>query len=165
MSPLGKSRVWENQTPFSADGAPTLSPTPRHWKPPPSRSPVRAACAAAWQPSAAQPRGLQADAHTGAALTGLPTAALTGIPCRVSAANSMPRDPVRVPHTPRWWAGNRAGRVDCPPPPLPARAPAAHTPWARCRARPMRRHHPRGGPPAASRLAFLLLTEVCSCMR
>jgi len=34
---LGKSKL------FSTDGAPTLSPTPRHRKPSPSRAPVREA--------------------------------------------------------------------------------------------------------------------------
>jgi len=103
------------------------------------------------QPSAAPTRGRPADAHTGAALTGPSTAALTGVPCRVSAANS-------VPHTPRRWAGShgrRRGqpgappaaaatssaaprradrsadcRADCPPPPPCASAPAIHAPPA-----------------------------------
>jgi hypothetical protein len=70
------------------------------------------------QPSAALTRGRPADAHTGAALTGPSTAALTGVPCRVSAANSVPRVPVRVPHTPRrdvaWTTAGlpRGGGVD-----------------------------------------------------
>jgi hypothetical protein len=43
-----------------------------------------------------------------AALTGPPTAAVAALPCQVSAANSVPRGPVRVPHTPRRRAGNPA---------------------------------------------------------
>jgi hypothetical protein len=63
-----------------------------------------------------------------AALTGPRLAALTAVPCRVSVANSMPRGPVRVPHTSVGW---QPGLMRVPSSALAAPPPLAAVPVRR----------------------------------